>query len=580
MGSQADDFVDKSSRNFFLFLNSYRWVNLILAAVLTYLKATPYLGTWSIVGLFFLVSAYNTFLTLFWQLIEKALRRLPVLLVVDIAFCGFLLGVYGWRSPFFLYSFSPLLLAGYLFGVKGGFLAAILSAFSNALTVSLYGFTWSELVKHQYVDVHISHLFDYFVIAVFFAYPAWLMQRFKEQNLDLIRTRNELAASGRRLAALQQVGAAIVSSLDLEETLKDIVTNTVDKLGFDRASIGLQTEENRSMNWLYSYPDESFCRELRLISQRTWQNLLASNDTLLFVLRTSNVSGRLELEKLLGQQAVIVPLRDRERNPQGLLVVDNHRSKLPMDERSLDILTSLAYQASIALTNARLYEHSQQLGIMKERTRLTSEIHDNVIQDLYGITLLTSSCSKVSSQDKLRQRIKLIEKTASRALSDLRDSLSDLYGAKMGHASLQALLREKTAGLVEGAGIELNFKVQGKEPRLCEAVKKDLCLICQEAISNAVRHAHAKQILVELNYAEEELCLKITDDGIGFRLDEEKDNPRGMGLETISYRATQVGACLSMDSRVGEGTKLILELPLHNPKVKDTGILSSDSDQS
>jgi hypothetical protein len=99
----------------FLFLNLYRWINWVLALLLLFLGATPEVPLFTTIVIYAAVFIYNGFFTLFARQVEAALRRLPALLVLDGLFCFLLLLPYGWGSPFYVYSFSPVMLAGLVY---------------------------------------------------------------------------------------------------------------------------------------------------------------------------------------------------------------------------------------------------------------------------------------------------------------------------------------------------------------------------------------------------------------------------------------------------------------------------------
>lgn len=88
-----------------------------------------------------------------------------------------------------------------------------------------------------------------------------------------------------------------------------------------------------------------------------------------------------------------------------------------------------------------------------------------------------------------------------------------------------------------------------------------LCQIAQEALSNVVRHAQARQVVVELSFLPNAVRLEIRDDGVGFDLDQVRSVGRGMGLRSMAERATRLGGNLTVETRPGAGTKVQVEVP-------------------
>ena len=114
-------------------------------------------------------------------------------MIVDALFSASLLFAYGWGSPFYVYSFSPVMLAGYLFGLRGAFLLAGVGGLGYMAGVSVNGKVWADIVAIGEVGTHIFQIFDYFLIAIFFSYPAALAERLRGANEELRRTQGKIA---------------------------------------------------------------------------------------------------------------------------------------------------------------------------------------------------------------------------------------------------------------------------------------------------------------------------------------------------------------------------------------------------
>ncbi len=122
------------------------------------------------------------------------MRKHPSLLAGDILFCWLLLVAFGWGSPFYVYSFSPVMLAGYLFKLRGSFLVAGISAAGYGLAVSITGLTWSEIVGIGEIDTHLFQIFDYFLVAIFFSYPAVLAEQLRQSNFEMLQAQDKIAS--------------------------------------------------------------------------------------------------------------------------------------------------------------------------------------------------------------------------------------------------------------------------------------------------------------------------------------------------------------------------------------------------
>ena len=124
---------------------------------------------------------------------------------------------------------------------------------------------------------------------------------------------------------------------------------------------------------------------------------------------------------------------------------------------------------------------------------------------------------------------------------------------------LAAALRKHVEVLrrVHGAGVELELD---GEPRLRPGVDEEVFRIAQEALHNALRHAHAERLAVKLSENGDRLRMTISDDGVGFDPDAPELRSRSLGLTSIEERAHELGGRLEIHSAPGAGTTIELEV--------------------
>lgn len=546
---------------FLVFVNSYRWLTWLLATVLAIVKVTPKLPLVWTLAIYGLVFGYNLIFTFLPRQIERHLRLRPPLILLDAAFCAFLLGVYGWRSPFTLYSFSPVLLGGYLWQMKGSFIVAALMGANYLAVEPIAGYSWLELQRQNFLDSHISHVFDYFLIAVFFSYPTYLWMRLDKLNKGLEETSSELELSNKRLATQQEVNIAIQESLELSEILKKIISSLVEQLGFDRAAIGLVTEAGRlKVDWKISLPDSAFCRTLNNIEDTSFLKRLMRERRPLNEVKSEEVGF---LSGLGASRLAAFPLNSQGKI-LGVLLVDNSTTGSEFSANDLDLLNAIAHQAAVAICNANLYRHAQEVSITRERNRIASEMHDNVMQSLYSTRLILDTCLKdAAGIPHLAKRLELVRQISADTLDELRSAIDDLYEGQIGNQRLTELVKDQAAKIQNAGDLMVNVSVIGLEPELPPATKKNVYLILQEAINNVVKHARATKAEVKVDFSTEELKVQIIDDGIGFStLKIEAEGGTGRGLKTINSRVEKLGGKLGIESNCGSGTRILLTLPL------------------
>jgi signal transduction histidine kinase len=254
-----------------------------------------------------------------------------------------------------------------------------------------------------------------------------------------------------------------------------------------------------------------------------------------------------------------VPIQDGEE-VLGIIFLANKQVPDGFTERDEELLTLFAAHASIALTNARLYERNRELTVMEERNRLARELHDAVAQKLFSLRLTAQAAAELATRDTDRTVTELaqVERLAADALAELRTVIFELRPADLAEDGLAASLRKHIEVLDRAYAARLTFH-GGVDVALSEDCELMLFRIAQEAIYNALRHAHAGDIAVRLCRSDAVVTLTITDDGTGFEVQDGGHD--GLGLTSMRDRAEAAGGSLSVESTPGTGTVVGVEVP-------------------
>jgi two-component system sensor histidine kinase DegS len=153
---------------------------------------------------------------------------------------------------------------------------------------------------------------------------------------------------------------------------------------------------------------------------------------------------------------------------------------------------------------------------------------------------------------------------ARRVIWDLRDSQDDDRALV---TSIQRTLETITAG--SGIQVSMLHEGEGRERALSLAARRHLLRICQEAISNSVRHAHPAHIEVSAVFTTAAAEITITDDGCGFDSRNGHDRPGHFGIAGMKDRANLLGGTLEIRSSLGAGTRVDVVVPLPDGRVQD-----------
>jgi two-component system, NarL family, sensor kinase len=229
----------------------------------------------------------------------------------------------------------------------------------------------------------------------------------------------------------------------------------------------------------------------------------------------------------------------------------------------LRLLHTIGDLLSIAIERARLYAHSIEFGAIEERNRLAREIHDTLAQGLTGIALQLETADALleseTSPPKVQKVIQQALEQARANLEEARRSVLDLRAAPLEGRGLAEALEKHMSGLQQTSSPKLKFTATGFNRPLPVRLETGLYRIALEALANAIEHAHASQILVELATGPGEIRLTVSDNGQGFDPDQ---IPHGRyGLLGLNERARLLGGSLQIHSQPGAGTRVEVRLP-------------------
>ena len=210
-----------------------------------------------------------------------------------------------------------------------------------------------------------------------------------------------------------------------------------------------------------------------------------------------------------------------------------------------------------------LAELRAQAAQQDERLRIARDLHDTLLQSVQGLSLLIEAgLQKLSPrEDSVRRCFQDAMQAANMAVAEGRAVLSLLRSAKSERCDLSEGLRRLGRELLGDKSTKFSIDVVGRQRELRPRAWAEAYAICREALSNAARHANADSSSLRLSYLDD-LEIIVSDDGIGMgdRMIAKGRNGH-FGLNGMRERAAGLGAKLSLDSRRGAGTTVILTIP-------------------
>jgi signal transduction histidine kinase len=262
----------------------------------------------------------------------------------------------------------------------------------------------------------------------------------------------------------------------------------------------------------------------------------------------------------------------------GVLEVMNKRTG-NFNNNDLDVLNSVASYAAIAIDNARLHEsvlaERDKVIEVEEETRkqLARDLHDGPTQLVAGLMMSLDFCKKALEKDPslLSEEFERMTDLAGRASHQLRTALFELRPLVLETqgfgAALETFMERRQKDI--GPKPKLTVKIEADTPngelsRQDGKVEATIFAIVQETVNNAIKHAKASEIAVEIKETHQAVYTTIKDDGQGFDVDKVLDNyeERGsLGMLNLQERTELIGGELTMKSVPDRGTKITINVP-------------------
>ncbi|MFZ1398600.1 MAG: GAF domain-containing sensor histidine kinase [Candidatus Promineifilaceae bacterium] len=257
------------------------------------------------------------------------------------------------------------------------------------------------------------------------------------------------------------------------------------------------------------------------------------------------------------------------RETVGNLYLTNKIGADEFTQTDADLVEMLAAHAAVAIQNARLYEQVGRLAIVEERTRIGMDLHDGIIQSIFavGLTLESTKLSLHHNPDDADYLLSQAIEGLNSTIRDIRNFILDLRPHRFQgnlEQGLGRLVREFQANTMVAVSLSAQQDALAKVPA---PVARSLFLTTQEALANIARHAHAEQVLINIETQDDNVILRVSDDGRGFDM-ASKSYSVGHGLSNMRARAEDLNGSFSIKSTPGKGTTVKLTFPLKVPSVR------------
>lgn len=389
-----------------------------------------------------------------------------------------------------------------------------------------------------------------------------------------------IAGRTRELAVLYDISAAASQAQTIETLLTRSLAQAMNALDSDLGAAFL-LEPPDDLNNDYSSDGEAGLegdRQLEGISMRRiailgmtktakfmpmllradhelFSPLLQKCEPLLIINITADMRVPEGMRRLGPRSFLAVPLRANNRVLGALTLI--HKVGETFSAEEVALLSSIADQVGITVQSSRL---RQQAVVLEERQHLARDLHDSVTQVLYGLVTLAEAGQarlEAGSVGAIQPTFERIAATARQALNEMRLFVHRLRPPELEQNGLAAALNQRVAAVEGWSGVRIRL-LADEAIRLPPDVEAGLYQIAQEALNNALRHAHANVITLKLqtepNAVGQRTLLEISDDGRGFDLNQV--HAHGLGLTNMAERARILRAHFEIITRPGEGTRV------------------------
>ncbi|MGB7872751.1 MAG: GAF domain-containing protein [Anaerolineales bacterium] len=387
---------------------------------------------------------------------------------------------------------------------------------------------------------------------------AMLYKNLKERDAALTRRSEDLTL-------MNDFASTLTASLELDEILNKTLALVMNYMKVEAGEIFLLEDDRTTLRLVLhrGQAAEAFWTRTRFKVNEGFIGIVAKTGEPLVSHDLANELGfvREAVVKAGFQQIACIPLESTE-NMVGVLSVAT-RSKTPIDKRDIRLLTAVANWAALAIENARLHQNARRLAVLEERERIGMDLHDGIIQSIFGVGLSLENISHLVKENpqKAQEGIAHAIDDLNHTIRDLRAYILDLRPRQLNDENLmdglRRLITEYRAHTLAEA-----ILTGPKEPLNGLQQNHALAMfhICQEALANAAKHAAAKHLEVNVWLTSERVVMEIQDNGRGFDM-KQMNSSLGHGLANMQTRARNVGGEVDISSARNEGTTVLAWVP-------------------
>jgi signal transduction histidine kinase len=378
-------------------------------------------------------------------------------------------------------------------------------------------------------------------------------------------SRDEVRQTADRLEALDTATRGIAGILSVERVLQLIVDRVRELIGAQYAALGIVD----AFGVIERFVTSGITREERerIGPPPRGHGLLGLIVTENRALRVADIGHHPDsygfppnhppMTSLLG-----VPIRVKGRSV-GNFYLTNKRAAAEFSAADQQLVEMFALHAGIAIENARLHEQVQQLAVVDERVRIGKDLHDGIIQALYGISLSLEDVPDLMADEpgEATARVDRAIDSLNVAIRDIRNFIVGLRPELVEQGDLAVGLAALANELRLNTVIDVEMNAADRLPALDPDMRAEALQVAREALSNVARHSRATRVRLDVAGDDGTVTISVADNGRGF---DPAALPAGdhQGLANMRMRAARLGGELAITSDGATGTRVELRFPV------------------
>jgi PAS domain S-box-containing protein len=392
------------------------------------------------------------------------------------------------------------------------------------------------------------------------------------------RSASERLARG-QLEALKSTVEVLAKESDTDRLLENLLRTIAEQFGAHSCSVWLRDRDPETIAFecvfeagrLVKKTDPKFAgRDLRVPLKEFWPQpddfQMNKPDFFEDIRKSPRFASvdQMELASLGIVALLLVPMSVGGQLEGGIGLRFTEKRTFRPEE--MELAQALASQVMLAIQLMRLSLQTRTAAIISERNRVAQELHDTLLQGFTGIGLRLDAITNTlpPSLASTKEQLQKILEQSDEYLTEARRSVWQLRSPSLeSSGSFPEALKKVSERALQGTGIPLHFVLSGVAFKLALDIEDNFLRICEEAVTNAVKHAHPTEIEVLLECTDNKLRLGIRDNGHGFDMDGPDGKKTGhFGLTGIRERTKRLTGDLSLSSQPGQGTEILVTVRL------------------